>query len=71
MSRRDPLLAEIARLAAKTPRNRAETLALLDGVIHLRRRLVLARTAVGRELKALDGGLAAAMAYSRTNRSAR
>jgi hypothetical protein len=65
---RDPLLAEIRRLAGTTPCNQNETLALLDSVISLRRRLALAHSAIGRELRALDGGLTAAEAYARTKR---
>ena len=64
----EPLIVALRRLRARPATGRAEVLASLDELQALRPRLVAARDAIGRELRALQGGLAAAQAYRSTNK---
>jgi transcription termination factor Rho len=65
MTRPDTLLITLGRLQRRVVTNRTEALVLLDDVTNLRRRLNDAKADAGRELRALDGNIAAVAAYTR------
>lgn len=64
----EPLILALRRVAARPLTSRAEVLASLDELQALRPRLLAARDTIGRELRALQGGVAAARAYGSTTR---
>jgi hypothetical protein len=64
----EPLIAALRRIKARPATSRAEVLVSLDELQALRPKLVAARDAIGRELRALQGGLAATQAYRSTKK---
>ena len=64
----EPLIVALRRLSARPVTCRAEAFASLEELQALRPRLVATRDAIGDELRALQGGVAAARAYGGTKK---